>query len=152
MNSRTMTSGNMNIIHWPKPRPRFRPSGSLRYFRAMVFGGVPMGVPMPPRFAATGMDMAKAMRPLPSGGSWRNTGVRNVSIMAAVAVLETNIEKRPVMSRKPRSTISLRVPKGFSSTFASWASRPVFVAAMASTKPPMNSMMTGSAKVAMTPL
>ena len=92
------------------------------------------------------------MRPLPSGGNWRNTGVRNVSIMAAVAVFDTNIENSPVMSRKPSSTISLLVPKGFNSTFANWASRPVFVAAIASTKPPMNSMMTGSANVAITPL
>ena len=152
MNSSKTTSGNMNIIHWPKPRPRFRPSGSFRYFRAMLFGGVPMGVPMPPRLAATGIDMARATRPLPSGGNWRNTGVRNVSIMAAVAVFDTNIENSPVTSRKPSSTISLRVPKGFSSTLASWASRPVFVAAMASTKPPMNSMMTGSANDPITPL
>ena len=152
MNSSISTKGNMNIIHWPKPRPRFRPSGSFRYFSAMVLGGVPMGVPMPPRLAATGIDMASAMRPFPSGGNWRNTGVRNVSIMAAVAVFDTNIENRPVISRKPSNTISLLVPKGFSSTLANWASRPVFVAAMASTNPPMNSMMTGSAKVAITPL
>ena len=150
MNSRTSTSGNMNIIHWPKPRPRFSPSGSFRYFRAMVFGGVPIGVPIPPRLAAMGIDMASDMRPLPSGGNWWNTGVRNVSIMAAVAVLETNMEKSPVISRKPSSTISLFVPKGFRSTLASWASRPVFVAAMANTKPPMNSMITGSANVAIT--
>ena len=130
----------------------FRPSGSLRYFRAMVLGGVPIGVPIPPRLAATGIDMAKEIRPLPSGGSWWKTGVRKVSIMAAVAVLDTNIEKRPVISKKPRSTISLRVPKGLSNTLASWASRPVFVAAIASTKPPMNSIITGSAKVAITPL
>ena len=118
----------------------------------MVFGGVPIGVPMPPRLAATGMLRAMAMRPLPLAGSCLKTGARNVSIMAAVAVLLMNIENRPVMSRKPSSTISLFEPKGFSSTFASWASRPVFVAAMASTKPPMNSMITGSAKHAMMPL
>ena len=142
----------MNIIHWPKPRPKFSPSGSFRYFRAIVFGGEPIGVPMPPRLAATGMDIARAIRPLPSGGNWRNTGVRNVSIMAAVAVLDTNIEKRPVIRRKPKSTISLFVPKGRSRTLASWASRPVLVAAIASTKPPINSMITGSANVAITPL
>ena len=72
--------------------------------------------------------------------------------MAAVAVFDTNMEKSPVTSRKPSNTISLLVPKGRSNTFASWASSPVLVAAMASTKPPMNSMMTGSAKVAITPL
>ena len=69
MNSSTSTSGNMNIIHCPKPSPRFKPSGSLRYFSAMVLGGVPMGVPIPPRLAAMGMLSASAMRPLPSGGS-----------------------------------------------------------------------------------
>ena len=145
-----MTSGVMNIIHSPKPSPMFSPSGSFRYFRAMVLGGVPMGVPMPPRLAARGMLSAMAMRPLPSGGSWRNTGVRNVSIIAAVAVLETNMEKRPVIRMNPNSTFSLLVPNGFSSTLANWASSPVFVAAMARMKPPMNSMMTGSAKVAIT--
>ena len=103
---------------------------------------------MPPRLAPMGMAMVRAMRPFPSGGSWRNTGVRNVSIMAAVAVLDTNMEKMPVMRMKPSSTISLRVPNGFMSTRASWASSPVFVAAMARMKPPMKSMMTGSAKVA----
>ena len=75
-----------------------------------------------------------------------------MSIIAAVAVFDTNIENRPVTNRKPRRTISLRVPKGFSSTLANCASSPVFVAAMASTKPPMNSMMTGSANEAITPL
>ena len=72
--------------------------------------------------------------------------------MAAVAVFDTNMENSPVTSRKPSNTISLLVPKGRSNTFASCASSPVLVAAMASTKPPMNSMMTGSAKVAITPL
>ena len=150
--SSTMTSGVMNIIHSPKPSPRFSPSGSFRYFKAMVFGGVPMGVPIPPRLAARGIDRAMAMRPLPSGGNCLNTGVRNVSIMAAVAVFDTNIEKSPVMRMNPSSTFSLLLPKGFSSTFASCASSPVFVAAMARMKPPMNSMMTGSANVAMTDL
>ena len=147
-----MTNGVMNIIHSPKPSCIFRPSGSFRYFRAMVLGGVPMGVPIPPRLAATGIDSAMAIRPLPSGGNWRNTGVRKVSIMAAVAVFDTNIENRPVMRIKPSNTLSLLLPKGLSSTFASWASSPVFVAAMARMKPPINSMMTGSAKVAITDL
>ena len=150
--SSTMTKGSMNIIHWPNPNPRLRPSGSFRYFMAMVFGGVPIGVPMPPRLAATGIDSAIAMRPLPSAGSCLNTGVRKVSIIAAVAVFETNIEKRPVMSRKPSNTFSLFLPKGFSNALANCASRPVFVAAIARMKPPMKSMMTGSAKQAMIPL
>ena len=91
-----------------------------------------------------------AIRPLPSGGSWRNTGVRKVSIMAAVAVFDTNMENSPVMRMKPSSTFSLLLPNGFSNTLANCASRPVFVAAMARMNPPMNSMMTGSANVAIT--
>ena len=118
MNSRTATSGTMISIHSPKPSPRFSPSGSFRYFKAILFGGVPMGVPIPPRFAATGMDSARAIRPFPSGGSCLNTGVRKASIIAAVAVLLTNIENRPVTRMKPRSTFSLFLPKGFSNAFA----------------------------------
>ena len=72
-----------------------------------------------------------------------------MSIMAAVAVLETNIENTPVMRMNPRSTLFDLEPKGFSKALANCASRPVLVAAMASMNPPMKSMMTGSAKVAM---
>ena len=111
-----------------------------------------MGVPIPPRLAAMGMLNAIAMRPLPSGGSCLNTGARKVSIMAAVAVFDTNIEKSPVMSRNPSSTCSLLLPKGRSSALASWASIPVLPAAMARINPPIKSMMTGSAKVAITDL
>lgn len=109
MNNSTITNGNINIIHSPNPMPMFRSSGLLRNFKAIVLGGVPVGVPMPPRLAATGIDRVKAMRPLPSGGNCLNTGVRNVSIMAAVAVLLTNIEKNPVISINPSSTFSLLV-------------------------------------------
>gem|GEM_PF-4033165 len=115
----TITSGNMNIIHSPNPMPRFRPSGSFRYFIAMVFGGVPIGVPIPPRFAATGIARAIAILPFPLAGSCLNTGVRKVSIIAAVAVLLINIEKIPVIRRNPSRTFSLLLPKGLSSTFAS---------------------------------
>ena len=118
MNSSRITSGTIISIHWPKPMFRFRPSGSFRYLSAMVFGGVPIGVPMPPRLAATGMLRAMAMRPLPLAGSCLNTGARKVSIMAAVAVLLMNIENKPVMSRKPSSTISLLLPKGLSRILA----------------------------------
>ena len=146
----TITSGTMNSIHWPKPIPRFRPSGSFRYFRAMVLGGVPMGVPMPPRLAAMGMLSAIAVRPLPASGSCRNTGVRKVSIIAVVAVLLMNIENRAVTSMKPRRMFSLFFPNGVSSTRARCTSRPVFVVAIARTKPPMKSITTGSAKLAIT--
>ena len=97
------------------------------------------------------MAMVSATRPFPPGGKALNTGVRKVSIMAAVAVLEMNIEKMPVMSMKPSSTCSERLPNGAISTFAILASSPLFVAAIASTNPPRKRMMVGSAKHAITP-
>ena len=49
-----IVNGNMNIIHSPKPRFKFKPSGSFKYFNAIAFGGVPIGVPKPPMFAPIG--------------------------------------------------------------------------------------------------
>ena len=149
MSSRMMVSGNMNDIHCPKPSPMFSPASSLRYFSAMAFGGVPIGVPIPPMLAATGMHIVSAIRPLPLAGSAAKTGVRKVSIMAAVAVFDTNMENRPVMSRKPSNTFSLFFPNGRMRFLASSTSSPDFVAAMARMNPPRNSMITGSAKAAM---
>ena len=111
-----------------------------------------MGVPMPPMLAATGIESVSATRPLPSGGRALNTGARKVSIMAAVAVLLTNIEKTPVMRMNPRSTFSLLLPNGLSSVRARSTSRPDLVAAMARMNPPRNRMMIGSANVAMSAL
>ena len=96
-----------------------------------------------------GMDIVSAMRPFPFAGSAAKTGVRNVSIIAAVAVLLTNIEKKPVMSRNPSRTFSDFLPKGLMRLRARSTSRPNFEAAIARVKPPRNSMMTGSAKLAM---
>ena len=115
----------------------------------MALGGVPIGVAIPPILAATGILNVSAIRPFPFAGKAANTGVRNVSIMAAVAVLDTNIEKTPVISRKPSNTVSLLLPNGRMRLRARRTSRPDFVAAIASTKPPRNSMITGLAKVAM---
>ena len=144
-----MVSGNMIAIHCPKPRPMFRPASSLSTFSAMAFGGVPIGVPIPPILAATGMLIVSAIRPLPFAGRAAKTGVRNVSIIAAVAVLLTNIENNPVISRKPSSTFSLLLPNGRIRFLASSTSRPDLVAAIARMKPPRKSMITGSAKAAM---
>ena len=143
---RKMARGNMNIIHSPKPIPIFRPSASLRAFKAIALGGVPIGVPIPPMLAPIGIASARPIRPLPLAGNCLSTGVRNVSIIAAVAVLERNIEKTPVTSRKPRSTFSDFVPKGLSMIRAIVTSSPTFVAAIARMNPPINSMMIGSAK------
>ena len=142
-----MTSGNMNDIHCPKPIPMWS-SGPLRAWRAMALGGVPIGVAIPPILAATGMLRVRATRPFPLAGRAAKTGVRKVSIIAAVAVLLTNIEKAPVISRKPRRTFSLFLPKGFMRFLAKRTSSPDFVAAMARMNPPRKRMMIGLAKVA----
>ena len=68
--------------------------------------------------------------------------------MAAVAVLDMNIEKMAITSRKPRRTIFGLVPNRDSSARAIVTSRPYFSAMMARTKPPRKSITTGSAKEA----
>ena len=88
------------------------------YLRAIAFGGVPIGVPIPPTFAAIGIARARAVLPFPSAGRALSTGPRNVSIIAAVAVFERNIEKTPVTIRKPRRTNLGFFPKGLSITRA----------------------------------
>ena len=115
----------------------------------MRFGGVPIGVPIPPRLAATGMDIVRAIRPFPLAGNAAKTGARKVSIRAAVAVFDMNIENSPVMSRKPSSTFSLFCPKGLIRLRARSVSRPDLDAAIARTNPARKSMMMGSAKDAM---
>ena len=142
------TNGSMNDIHCPKPIPRLSPSGLLRNLRAMALGGVPIGVAIPPRLAATGIESVRATRPLPSGGSTFISGARNVSIIAAVAVLLTNMEKMPVTMIKPKRTFSLFVPKGRNRVFARNMSRWDFDAAIARINPPRNNIIIGSAKVA----
>ena len=155
MNTRSNVKGIMNAIHSPKPMFKPIPPSStapLRYFIAIALGGVPIGVPIPPTLAATGIDNARPILPLPSAGSAFNTGARNASIIAAVAVLLKNIENTAVTVMKPSSTYFDCVPNGFNITFASITSRPVLVAAIAIMKPPMKSIMIGSAKQAINDL
>ena len=83
-----------------------------------------MGVPIPPRLAATGILSARPTLPLSSAGSLESTGVRRASIIAAVAVLDINIEKTAIITRKPSRTISGLVPKSFSRARAIVTSRP----------------------------
>ena len=148
MKSNNITSGNIKAIHFPKPISMFNPAGLLSTFMAIRFGGVPIGVAIPPRLAAIGILIVSAVRPFPLAGRAAKTGVRKVSIMAAVAVLLTNMENMPVISRKPRSTFSLFRPNGRIMFLANNTSKPDLVAAIARIKPPKNSMITGSAKVA----
>lgn len=146
-----ITRGAITSIHCPKPMSMLRPAGSLSTLYANALGGVPIGVPIPPRFAPIGMAIVSAIRPLPLAGKALNTGVRNVNIMAAVAVFDMNMENIPVMSMKPSNTFSLFLPKGLIMFFAIHTSRPDFVEAIARMKPPRKSMIVGSAKQAMMP-
>ncbi len=142
----TKVSGTITIIHLPNPIPISIPLGSLRNLRAIALGGVPIGVPMPPMLAPTGMARANPILPLPSAGKALSTGARKVSIIAAVAVLLINIEKTAVTRINPRSTFSDFVPNGSNITLASLTSSPDLVAAIAMMKPPINNMIVGSAK------
>jgi hypothetical protein len=60
-----------------------------------------------------------------------------------------NMEKRPVMSKKPKSTFSLLFPKGLIRLRAKSVSRPDLDAAIAKIKPARKSIIIGSAKDAM---
>ena len=148
-NSIIRVYGNITLTHSPKPMFMLRPSGSLRYFKAMALGGVPIGVAMPPMLAPIGIANAMPIRPLPSSGNCFNTGAMNVSIMAAVAVLLINIEKRPVIKRNPNSTNSDFFPNGLKNNLASCTSIPNFDAAEAKMNPPKNNIIIGSEKQAM---
>ena len=134
MKSNKSTNGNIKAIHSPKSIPIFSPLGSLSACRAIALGGVPIGVAIPPKLAAIGILIVSATRPLPLAGSAAKTGVRKVSIIAAVAVLLTNIEKTPVISKKPNNTFSLLRPNGRIRFFASKTSNPDLVAAIAKKK------------------
>ena len=124
-------------------------TASFRAPRAIAFGGVPMGVPMPPMLAPSGMARAKAALPRSSSSKSLSTGAKMASIMAAVAVLLMNMENTAVMSMRPRSTNFGFLPKGFNSTRARFKSILYLVAAAAKKNPPKKSMMMGFAKVAM---
>ena len=91
----------MCITHEPKlmSMPTFVKAPS-----AMALGGVPIGVPKPPKLAAIGMASVKAAGAALSFGRFFKTGAINASIMAAVAVFDMNIEKVPGTSNSPRST------------------------------------------------
>lgn len=68
---------------------------------------------------------------------------------AAVAVLEINIEKIPVMNKNPNKTFSLFLPKGRIMLRAKSVSNPDLEAAIARIKPAKNNIIIGSANEAM---
>ena len=74
------------------------------------------------------------------------------NIIAVVAVLLMNIENTAETNIKPKSTVCDLFPKGLKSTLAKFLSKPHLPAPIARKKPPMNSMMIGSANVAISDL
>jgi hypothetical protein len=69
-----------------------------RYVIAIAFGGVPIGVPRPPRLHANGMESAIAMENPEPFGIWRMIGKITANIIAAVAVLLIHMEKKAEIS------------------------------------------------------
>ena len=85
--------------------------------------------------------------PFSVAGNCLMMGAMKVSIIAAVAVLLTNIEKMAVTRMKPSSTMRGLEPKGLSIARAILTSMPLFDATRASMKPPIKSITVGLAKV-----
>ena len=85
---------------------------------ATALGGEPMGVPIPPMFAANGMHRTSAVLPKSSCGNSRRTGVTIVIINAVVAVLLMNIEITAVITIIPSMTNFGDSPKGLRNTRA----------------------------------
>ena len=139
---RTSMSGTAASIHWKKVTliPAFS-----RAPKAMAFGGVPTGVPMPPTFAATGIDKAMPVRALPSGRAMM-TGIMTANMVAVVAVFDINMLMIAVMSMTPM-TVRRGLPmNGFSSTAESARSTLYFAAPSATMNPPKKRMITGLAR------
>ena len=113
---------------------------------AVAFGGVPMGVPIPPILAARGMARARPVLPFSFSGNVESTGARKVRNTAAVAVSLINIEKVAITQSKPRSTDFGFLPKGFRRIRANLTSIPYLEETAARTNPPRNSITTGSEK------
>ena len=119
----------------------------MRYFIATTFGGVPIGVPSPPMFAANGTAMAIAILPGSSESKSAKTGAMIASIIAVVAVLLMNIENSAVIIMTPSMTIAGFLPNGLMRTRARLISSLYFVAAAARKNPPRKSKIIGEAKV-----
>ena len=101
-------------------------------------------MPLPPTFAATGIDRAMPVRALPSGRAMM-TGIITANIVAVVAVFDMNILMIAVISMTP-ITVRRGLPmKGLRRT-ADRARSSLYLAAPSATmKPPRNRMMTGLA-------
>ena len=108
-----------------------------------TFGGVPMGVPMPPTLAAWAIPSSKGMA---SFGSFARsiTASATGSSMSVVAVLEIHIDRTAAAAMKPNTSWRLLLPpKIFTivSAMRRWA--PLFAMAVERMKPPSSSSTRG---------
>jgi len=127
-----MASGTPIIIH---PKKETACPISPRTLAATAFGGVPIIVPIPPIFAANGTASTRAFLNGSRPSKCWNRGVRSTIIIAVVAVLDMNIENKPVIIITPRRTILGCVPNGLRKAFANRTSKPCLAAAMAMSLP-----------------
>ena len=115
--------------------------------RAIAFGGVPTGVPMPPMLAATGIARATPAFALASGMA-AMIGMTTANMAAVVAVFDMNIDRAAVISMSPSTVRRPEPANGFMNTAARLWSSPNLAAPSAIRKPPRNRMMTGFASEA----
>ena len=113
---------------------------------AMVFGGVPMMVPMPPRFAATARPSSRLRAVRESSGRPCSAGRNITSSRAVVAVFDMNMLSTKVRPMSAGSSTCARPPDQRITCCAKRLSMPVRVAAAASTSPPKNSHIGGLAQ------
>src|SRR6056297_4155907 len=102
-------NGSAYIIQLPKAT--VRPC----WFSAAIttaFGGVPIGVAIPPMFAANGMQSAMPIRAGSPDSILAKIGMITVIIIAVVAVLLIKAERTAVTAIKPSIIVEVRLPKG----------------------------------------
>ena len=79
----------------------------------MALGGDPIGVPIPPRLQAKGMERASALENLFVSGIRETMGRTMASIMAAVAVLLIHMERSAETPMMPARTREGLIPVFF---------------------------------------
>ena len=102
--SNTTAEGTASSIHSAK----FTAEGPVSKPAAIALGGVPMTVPMPPRFAAKATPSASAFDTPSPGSRDANSGVIIAKTSVAVAVFETNIDSTAVTTMTPISSMAGR--------------------------------------------
>src|SRR6056297_946129 len=112
-----------------------------------ALGGVPIGVAIPPIFAAKGTESAIPIRAGSPLSILAIMGIITVIIMAVVAVLLINAESAAVTAINPSIMVDVRFPNGLSRILVRFLSKSYLTAASARTKPPRKRIIIGFASV-----